>query len=408
MNAECSSLTANRTSPWLPIWAGLCASLVGIGLARFAYTPLVSALIEAHWFSPSAVVYLGAANLAGYLIGALGGRPLAARWSSTGVLRAMMVLVSLSFFACAVPLSMAWFFGWRLLSGIAGGVIMVLAASAILPHVAPNRRGLASGAIFLGVGLGIAGSGSLVPFLLSFGLSQAWLGLGGVALLLTATSWFGWPQESPHAPATSSASAMRGSTGLYVLFAQYALMAAGLVAPMMFLVDYVSRGLGAGSHSGALIWTLYGVGAIVGPLVYGFLADHWGARSAIRLVLLAQAGALAVLVTVTDLRLLAVAALVIGSFPPGIVPLALARVHQLVADHHRQNATWSRATVSFASFQALAGYAYSALFSASHGQYALLFSVAMGAIGLALALDLLLVFKEIFRPSTGADVAPEA
>lgn len=188
MNAECSSLTANRTSPWLPIWAGLCASLVGIGLARFAYTPLVSALIDAHWFSPSAVVYLGAANLAGYLIGALGGRPLAARWSSTGVLRAMMVLVALSFFACAVPLSMAWFFGWRLLSGIAGGVIMVLAASTILPHVVPNRRGLASGAIFLGVGLGIAGSGSLVPFLLSFGLLPAWLGLGGVALLLTATS----------------------------------------------------------------------------------------------------------------------------------------------------------------------------------------------------------------------------
>ncbi|ACO79527.1 hypothetical protein AvCA_33770 [Azotobacter vinelandii CA] len=408
MNTEHADLAVERASPWLPIWAGLCASLVGIGLARFAYTSLVSALIEAHWFSPSAVIYLGAANLAGYLIGALGGRPLAARWSDTGALRAMMVLVALSFFACAVPLSMTWFFGWRLLSGIAGGVIMVLVASTILPHVAPNRRGLASGAIFLGVGLGIAASGSLVPLLLSFGLSQAWLGLGGIALLLTATSWFGWPRESPPAPLISGASAVRGSTGVYVLFAQYALMAAGLVAPMMFLVDYVSRGLGAGSHSGALIWTLYGVGAIVGPVVYGFLADHWGARSAIRLVLLVQAGALALLVTVVDLRLLAVAALAIGSFPPGIVPLALARVRQLVAGHHQQSATWSRATVSFASFQALAGYAYSALFSASHGHYTLLFSVAAGAIGLALALDLLLAFKKVFRPATGADATPEA
>lgn len=152
--------TSTQRAPRLPIWAGLCASLVGIGLARFAYTPLIPALIEAHWFASSAVVFLGAANLAGYLIGALIGRPMAARWSSATVLRVMMVMVSLAFLGCAWPLSVSWFFFWRLLSGIAGGVIMVLAATAILPHVSANRRGLASGAIFLGIGLGIAGAAS--------------------------------------------------------------------------------------------------------------------------------------------------------------------------------------------------------------------------------------------------------
>lgn len=33
--------------------AGFAASLVGIGLARFAYTPLLPAIIGAHWFDPS-------------------------------------------------------------------------------------------------------------------------------------------------------------------------------------------------------------------------------------------------------------------------------------------------------------------------------------------------------------------
>ncbi len=391
MNTDASRL-ASRGSLWLPIWAGLCASLVGIGLARFAYTPLIPALIEAHWFSASAVVYLGAANLAGYLVGALAGRPLAARWSSAVVLRGMMLLVTLSFFACAWPLNQAWFFCWRLVSGISGGVIMVLAASTILPQVVASRRGLASGAIFLGIGLGIAASGTLVPLLLALGLVQAWLGLGALALALSLSSWFGWPREHAHAQAHNVA-APRASAGVYVLFAQYALMASALVAPMMFLVDYVARGLGAGTHSGALIWTLYGVGAIVGPVVYGFLADHLGARAAIRLVLVAQFIALGLLLETGDLRLLGVASLVIGSFPPGIVPLALARVHQLVPGHAAQNATWSRATVSFASFQAIAGYAYSALFTASHGHYALLFAVAAGAIVLALLMELALLFK---------------
>lgn len=378
---------------WLPIWAGLCASLVGIGLARFAYTPLIPALIEAHWFSASAVVYLGAANLAGYLIGALAGRPLAARWSSTTVLRAMMVLVTLAFFACALPLSVVWFFAWRLMSGIAGGIIMVLAASTILPHVAPQRRGLASGAIFLGIGVGIAGAGSLVPWLLSFGLAQTWVGLGIVALLLSLSSWSGWPQEpahsETHARPASAAAASRTPTNVKVLFAQYALMAASLVAPMMFLVDYISRGLGAGTHSAAIIWSLYGVGAILGPVLYGLLADRLGARRGIRLVLLAQLVALSVLLGSTGLHWLGAAALVIGSFPPGIVPLALARVHQLVPGHQAQNATWSRATVSFASFQALAGYGYSALFAFSGGHYSTLFGVATAAIVLALLIDVL-------------------
>ena len=57
------------------MFAGLCASLVAIGLARFAYTPLIPPLIQAHWFTSSQAVTLGAANFAGYLAGALLGRP---------------------------------------------------------------------------------------------------------------------------------------------------------------------------------------------------------------------------------------------------------------------------------------------------------------------------------------------
>jgi hypothetical protein len=85
---------------------------------------------------------------------------------------------------------------------------------------------------------------------------------------------------------------------------------------------------------------------------------------------------------------LASLALILGSFPPGIVPLALARVHELVPHHHQQQVAWSRATVSFATFQAIAGFAYSALFNLSGGQHALLFEIAAGAIVVALVLEI--------------------
>lgn len=273
--------TPPRRSMWPPIFAGLCASLVSIGLARFAYTPLVPSLIQAHWFSASDVVYLGAANLVGYLIGALMGRPIAQRLGNQTSLRLMMVLVTLAFFACGFPLSVFWFFAWRLLSGIAGGAIMVLVAATVLPHVPAARRGLASGAIFLGIGLGVAGSGTIVPPLLSLGLQQTWIGLGLLSLGLTAASWFGWPADASHTAVEQSASAgIPRSVNL--LFAQYGLMAAGLVPAMMFLADYVARGLGDGPHVGAMIWVMYGLGAIVGPVSYGFLADQLGAKVTIR------------------------------------------------------------------------------------------------------------------------------
>ena len=390
MHSSSAPLNPAPSAIWLPIFAGLCASLVSIGLARFTYTPLIPSLIQAHWFSASDVVYLGAANLVGYLIGALIGHPLARRTSNKTALRLMMLAVTLAFFACGFPLSMSWFFGWRLLSGIAGGAIMVLVAGTVLPHVPATRRGLASGAIFLGIGLGIAGSGTIVPPLLSLGLQQTWFGLGVLSLVLTAASWFGWPTAAyPVAAAPSHTSSPAPTDpNVYLLFAQYAFMAAGLVPAMVFLVDYVARGLNAGAHVGALIWVMYGLGAIVGPVSYGFLADQLGAKTGIRIVLVIQALAVGLLSISSSFAALAVLAVILGSFPPGIVPLALARVHELIPNHHQQQIAWSRATVSFATFQALSGFAYSALFNASGGHHALMFVIAAGAIVVALLLEL--------------------
>lgn len=112
-----------------------------------------------------------------------------------------------------------------------------------------------------------------------------------------------------------------------------------------------------------------------------------GATLSIRLVLVVQAIALGLLSIFSSFAALALLAVILGSFPPGIVPLALARVHELIPHHHQQQIAWSRATVSFATFQAIAGFAYSALFNISGGHHTLLFVIAAGAIVVALLLE---------------------
>lgn len=376
------------TRPWRATLAGLSASLVGIGLARFAYTPLLPVLITAGWFPASQAAYLGAANLAGYLGGALCARPLARRGGAPRVLRGMMTLVTVAFFACALPLSFSWFFLWRFASGVAGGTLMVLAAPTVLPHVPPARRGLAGGAIFTGVGLGIMASGTVVPLLLQAGLAVTWCGLGVLSMLLTGLAWGRWPADEKAAATLIAAARRAPATGtLRALYVEYALNATGLVPHMVFLVDFVARGLGQGIHAGAQYWVLFGVGAVAGPVLAGLLADRVGFGPALRLALVAQAAAVAVPVVTAAPVGLALSSVLIGAAVPGIVPLVLGRVHELVpGDPEGQRAAWSVTTMAFALGQAAGAYGLSFLF-ARGGRYTTLFAVGTAALTLALVID---------------------
>ncbi len=390
---------------WMATLAGMAGSLVAIGLARFAYTPLVPSLIQAHWFSAGDAVTLGAANFAGYLAGALLGRPLAGLLPSRTLLRLMMLAASVAFIACAYPISTGWFFAWRFLSGLAGGAIMVLVATSILPHIPASRRGVASGMIFLGIGLGIAASGTAVPALMRLGLHETWLGLGGLSLLLTALSWFGWPPSAPPqgiaAPPVEHAPRHEGGM-LRVLYAEYALNALGLVPVMLLLVDYVARGLHHGADVGAMYWVLYGVASVAGPVAAGSLADRIGYAAAYRFALLLQAMAVVTLATSGHPLAVGAATVVIGALTPGVVPLVLGRIHELLPHSHaEQRAAWSRATTAFALFQALGGYGYSTLFAHSGESYATVFLCGAAALAVALGIDSLANSRHRRRAGAG-------
>ncbi len=424
------SQSGNKTAgPAFPEWkiltAGLCASLVGIGLARFAYTPLLPAIINAHWFPAATAAYLGAANLGGYLAGALLGTVIARRIGTIVSLRLMMLLACAAFFACAVPVTFIWFFLWRFVSGVSGGALMVVAATSILPFVRPSRRGLASGVIFMGVGLGVAASGTLVPLLLNIGLSQTWGGLGFISLLLTLLVWSWWPQpeaEADHASGRQRTGAVsqsqsagtpgvsasqptqaagapvnadlppprwQASRSLAVLYMIYGLNAVGLVAHMVFLVDFVARGLGWGVNTGSLFWIVYGVGAIAGPLVCGAVADRIGYGPTLRGALLLQLLVVLIPVLTATPLLLVISSFVMGAFTPGIVPLVLGRLREMLPHSPAsQRSAWSRATASFALMQAAAAYAMSFVFARSGGQYSLLFILAAGALAIALVMSM--------------------
>ena len=368
-------------SPWIGVAAALASTLLGLGLARFGYTPLIPALVGAHWFTAGDAAYLGAANIAGYLAGALLG---AASVRAAGVrlsLRLFMTLTSLSLLACSLNWGFGWYFVWRLVSGFAAAAMMVAAAPSVLPLVPERRRGVASGLIFTGIGVGIACSGTLTPFLLRSGLPAVWLALGLTGAVLTVAAWTAWPADAPAISKPQDRS--RHGTAFILLCAAYAITAFAQVPAILFLADFVARGLHQGTGAGAAMWAIFGVGALAGPLAAGAAADRIGEVAGLRILWFTQIAAFLLLAWPANFMGQAAASIFLGAGIPSLVVLILGRSQKLTPggpDAHRR--AWSFATTAYAAGQAAGAYGLSFLFGRTE-DYRMLFLIGAATMGIA-------------------------
>ena len=355
-----------------PALAGAAATLSGIGLSRFAYVPLFPAMVEAGWVSGTQAGFLGAVNLAGYLIGVVSGRATARRFGVGHALDIGMGLAVLSFSACAWNGGVAWLAGWRLCAGIAGGLLMAIAGPAVQATVLPGARGAAGGIVVSGVGTGIIVASLVLPLLLPAGVSAAWLGFAAIVLSLWIAARPLWPDAQPledYGPSRP--------TRAWPLLVSYALAGAGMVPHMVYFADLAVHGRGLDPLYGAALWLLFGVGAVSGTLTAGMAADRWGGATALWLWFLIQAVGLAAALP-SCVALLAVSAFLGGFGGIGVTAIALARARELAGAAAAD--VWVRVTASFAVSQAATGFALTALFGRTHSHEALF------ATGLALSI----------------------
>ena len=169
--------------------------------------------------------------------------------------------------------------------------------------------------------------------------------------------------------------------------AVYALFALGLVPHMVFFVDFIARGLGWGVTVGAGFWVVYGIGAVCGPFVAGWLGDRIGFGRALSVALGLQLAVVLVPLLAPFTLPLAVSALVMGAFTPGMPSLILGRLAEITTGRD-QHGAWGLATTVYALAQAGGAWFMSWLYARSDGYDALF---AAGALGLTLALALSLV-----------------
>lgn len=368
--------------------AGLCATLVGIALGRFAYPPLIPEMIAAGWLTPGEAATAGAANLVGYFGGAVAALLLPRSTRYPLVVTALLATM-VSFVACAIPLGAAWMNAWRFVAGVGGAWLMVRGVSAVLMAVPAAVRTHVSGRTFTGIGLGTLLTAAVATALPWIGPTTAWLlmaAIAAVAVTIGLRAWFAMgagrvlPDEPP-------AAAMR--LGAWVLapvliIVAYAVEAIGIVPHGVFWVDFLVRERGLSMGFAASQWWVVGIGSLIGPTLIVRMANRTGIGAALIGCYALTAIAVGTVVFTTSPVVLTVSSLVIGALVPGAVSMTSAALAQ-IAGAHAHARWWAGATLAFAIGQAAGAAAMAARYNATE-HYAPLF--VAGALAAVLAVVL--------------------
>ncbi len=373
----------------MPVWLRLAIGggatlLVGMGIGRFSYTPLIPAIILDGSLSEEKAGYVGAFNLGGYLLGALAVPFLRRRYRTLPVLKAALLISLVCLVASIFPLGFYWLVWWRGLVGITVAVLMIYSLSLVTTSVPGDKLGKATGVVFTGVGTGILMSGTLVPTLLDYGLAAAWAGLAVVGAIGVGLGWWGLAVAREAAePETQAPPPWRRDSSRLVV--AQGLFAIGLVPHSIYWVDYIARGLDLGIGQGGVQWVLVGIGAVGGTYLCGWLADRIGFASALVLVFAVLAAGIAIPVLYPGSLILIASSLIFGA-QPGLSAVISGRARQVVGARNMPH-VWRRMVLSVGVSQTVGGYALVALFNAT-GSYTAVFLIGGAAMALGAILSL--------------------
>jgi MFS family permease len=173
---------------WIVLGMATLVVFGSLGLARFSYSVLLPSMQKGLGMDNTFGGALATANLIGYLLFAVAGGVLAARFGPRRVIASGLTVAAISMFMTGMAHSIAEAAIWFALAGIGSGASNVPVMGLLAAWFAPNRRGLATGIAVAGSSIAIILVGPLVPyFQVAYGDNgwrMCWFIFGGVTLVL--------------------------------------------------------------------------------------------------------------------------------------------------------------------------------------------------------------------------------
>ncbi|ECO2764017.1 YbfB/YjiJ family MFS transporter [Campylobacter coli] len=345
------------------------STFVANGLARFGYVVLIPIMTISGRLNENQSIQLGIAVLVGYIFGSFFINFLRKFISLENIAKLSFLIISLSFFACmmeSLPFIWAWL--WRFFAGVASASLMILAAPLSLPYVKERFRGRIGGFVFSGIGLGAVVSGFTLPFIANINIDLVWIVLGGVVFCAFILSLFSLRTLKRSKQTIHKDNKFKIPYGLWLLIISYILNAIGYLPHTLFWVDYLVRDLKFSTLLAGSSWAFFGIGAVLGSIGSGILADRIGIKNAHIVILFFKALSCFIAAFASDLFWLNFSIFVMGFTTTGNVTLTNALALKIVSKKHFPTSS-SFLTLAFGIFQAIFSFLFAYLLKFLDGYF---------------------------------------
>ncbi|MDG2424525.1 MAG: YbfB/YjiJ family MFS transporter [Phycisphaerales bacterium] len=350
-------MTTLSERTWYRVLACTLGMLASIGLVRYAYSPLVPAMIDHHWLSSSQVGYLGTVNFIGNVIGAFLCAWLSRRFTGGVVCRVALLIGLVSVGLSAIDFGPWWLAGCRLMAGLTAAGGMILTPALVAQGVRHDQRAKLISTVFAGSGLGVILLSLTLPLVAGESPALGWLYTAALTLACLVIAWPGLKTRitSDSSSKTAEQTVYRGR--LVLLGIAYLFAAAAIVPHSIYLAAYIHVVLKQPISFSMMVYAIYGLGIMLGGPLMGSLVSRFIGRylTLVLCMIIGMIAALMILFT-TGVWVAVASGLVIGIAQMGYASIVTQRVLALAGPGGHIK-WWSRLTILFNISMAAAAFA---------------------------------------------------
>ncbi|MBC5858077.1 YbfB/YjiJ family MFS transporter [Campylobacter jejuni] len=211
-------------------------------------------------------------------------------------------------------------------------------------------------------------SGFTLPFIASINIDLVWIVLGSVVFCAFILSLFSLRTLKKPKQTIHKDNKFKIPYGLRLLIISYILNAIGYLPHTLFWVDYLVRDLNFSTLLAGSSWAFFGIGAALGSISSGILADKIGIKNAHILILFFKALSCFIAAFANDLFWLNFSIFIMGFTTTGNVALTNALALKIVSKKHFPTSS-SFLTLAFGMFQAIFSFLFAYLLKFLDGYF---------------------------------------
>ena len=310
--------------------AGILAIIVGVGVARFAFTSLLPFMLE-DFLSLTYAGVLAAFNFAGYLAGAVFSIFLKDINTKIKYFRIGMVLSIITTLVLATTTNETLWLVSRVIAGFGAAMVLIVGGAIVMVKLNFENKTKAMGIHFSGIGFAIVVSELISQYVLKHGTwTDAWFALSAFAFIVTFYSLYilSFDKAIKKEAVKHTLSKSIFSTYVILLILAYFTEGVGFVVQATFLPDIINSLDGLEGY-GNLGWLIVGIAGIPSSILWMRWAHTYGSVNVIIIAMTLQIIGILIPTFSTNIYLNLLSSALYGSTFIGLVALFLSYGGQL-------------------------------------------------------------------------------